>query len=110
MTTHHGLEQSNAKEIVYAVQPRVAVMNNGARRRAVLRRPGRSSSRRPGLEDLWQIHYSIAGRSEANSPEPFIANLEEQCQGQYLKLTATCDGSFSVGTAANKYSTRLLPR
>jgi len=103
LTTHHGMEQSNAKEIVYAVQPRVAIMNNGARKGGA---PAawKIIKSSPGLEDLWQVHYSIAGKSEANSPEPFIANLEEQCEGQYLKVTANSDGSFSVWNSRNKYS------
>ena len=34
LTTHHGLDQSNAKAIVDAVHPRVAIMNNGAKKGA----------------------------------------------------------------------------
>jgi competence protein ComEC len=103
LTTHHGLEQSNAKELVDAVHPRVAIMNNGAKKGGA---PAawKTIKASPGLEDLWQVHYSIAGKSEANSPEPFIANLEEQCEGQYLKVTAQNDGSFTVWNSRNKYT------
>ncbi len=109
VTTHHGLDASNAKEIVYAVQPRVAVMNNGAKKGGT---PAawKIIKSSPGLEDLWQIHYSVAGRSEANSPEPFIANLDEQCQGQYLKLDAHDDGSFTITNSRNKYNKTYAAR
>src|SRR5207253_6481070 len=32
LTTHHGVAQSNAPVIANAVQPRVAIMNNGAKK------------------------------------------------------------------------------
>ncbi len=109
LTTHHGLDQSNPKEIVHALQPRVAIMNNGARKGGV---PAawkivRSS---PGLEDLWQVHYSIAGKTEANSPETFIANLEEQCQGNSIQVSANNDGSFKVTNSRNKFSKTYAAR
>jgi len=109
LTTHHGLDQSNAKELIHALQPRVAVMNNGARKGGA---PSawqiiKSS---PGLEDLWQVHYSIAGKTEANSPETFIANLEAQCEGKSIQLSANTDGSFRVVNTRNKYSKTYAAR
>jgi beta-lactamase superfamily II metal-dependent hydrolase len=103
LTTHHGLAQSNAKEIVHAIQPRVAIMNNGAKK-------GGSPDAwkiikaSPGLEDLWQLHFAIAGGTETNSPETFIANLEERCEGKYIKVSANQDGSFTVVNARNGFS------
>jgi beta-lactamase superfamily II metal-dependent hydrolase len=102
LTTHHGLQTSNADAIVHAVQPRVAIMNNGAKK-------GGSPSAwkivrsSPGLEDLWQLHFAIAGGSEHNVPESMIANLVENCEGKYLKLSANQDGSFTVINGRNKY-------
>ena len=58
----------------------------------------------PGLEDLWQIHYSITGGKETNAPDTFIANVEERCQGLYLKLSAQADGSFTLYNPRNKYT------
>jgi beta-lactamase superfamily II metal-dependent hydrolase len=102
LTTHHGLQTSNAQAIVHAVQPRVAIMNNGAKKGGspeawtIIRKS-------PGLEDLWQLHFAIAGGSEHNVPESMIANLVENCEGKYLKLSANQDGSFSVLNSRNKY-------
>ena len=76
LTTHHGLDQSGARVLVHAVAPRVAIMNNGAKK------GGMASAWRiirdsPGLEDLWQLHYAVDAGAEANAAEPFIANQDE---------------------------------
>lgn len=102
LTTHHGTNTSNAQEIVHALKPRVAIMNNGAKKGGS---PDawQAIRKSPGLEDLWQIHFAIAGKAENNSPEPFIANLEESCAGQHLAVSASQDGSFVVTNARNGY-------
>ncbi|MBC8165502.1 MAG: MBL fold metallo-hydrolase [Bryobacteraceae bacterium] len=103
LSTHHGLDSSNAKELVHALHPRVAIMNNGAKKGGTP--PAwQTMKTSPGLEDLWQVHYSVAGKAENNSPEPFIANLEETCEGKSLKLSAEMDGSFTVVNSRNKYT------
>src|SRR5436190_666219 len=58
LTTHHGLDQSGAPVLVHALNPRVAVMNNGARKGGspAAWQVVRSS---PALEDLWQLHYAV---------------------------------------------------
>jgi beta-lactamase superfamily II metal-dependent hydrolase len=102
LTTHHGLNTSNAREIVHALKPRVAVMNNGAKKGGspeawqIIRKS-------PGLEDLWQLHFAFAGKTEHNSPESFIANLEEGCAGQHIAVSVNPDGSFVVTNARNGY-------
>ena len=102
LTSHHGLNQSGSPALVKAVHPRVAIMNNGARK-------GGSPDAwqivkdSPGLEDLWQLHYAMEGGKEHNVPESFIANVDEYCQGSYLKLTAESNGSFTVFNARNKF-------
>jgi len=52
----------------------------------------------PGLEDAWQMHYQPKGGTEHNvSDQNFIANLAtENCPANWLKLTASKDGSFSI--------------
>ncbi len=101
LTTHHGLDQSNAKAIVHAVHPRVAIMNNGANKGGspdawqIIRDS-------PGLQDMWQLHYSNQGGKEHNVPDAFIANIDAGDDGYYLKLTAEPDGSFTVYNARNK--------
>lgn len=102
LVSHHGLNQSNSPALVHAVHPRVAIMNNGARK-------GGSPDAwqivkdSPGLEDLWQVHYAMEGGKEHNVADSFIANVDEHCTGQYIKLTAEGNGSFTVWNQRNKF-------
>ena len=103
LTTHHGLQTSNAPEIVHALRPRVAVMNNGAKKGGSPE-AWKTIRNSPGLEDLWQLHFAMAGGTETNSPEAFIANLEESCAGNFIEVAANPDGSFRVANSRNRYS------
>jgi competence protein ComEC len=106
LTTHHGGESSKA---IHAMAPRVAIMNNGARKGGDPT-GWKTVKDSPGLEDLWQLHFAIAGGSEANSPDPMVANVEEHCEGKYLKVTAEANGAFTVYNSRNKYSKTYPPR
>lgn len=102
LTSHHGLNQSGSPALVKALHPRVAIMNNGARK------GGDPDAWQivkdsPDLEDLWQLHYAMAGGKEHNSPDTFIANVDEFCEGKYLELTADSNGSFTVLNSRNKF-------
>jgi len=99
LTAHHGAESPRA---ISGMAPRVAIMNNGARKGG---EPGawRRVRETPGLEDLWQLHFAVDGGKDANAPDTMIANVDEQCQGVYLKVSASADGSFTVFNPRNKY-------
>jgi len=103
LTSHHGLSISGSKALVWALHPRVAIMNNGARKggEAEAWQVVKSS---PGLEDLWQLHYALAGGKEHNASDWYIANPEENCAGQYLKLSAQPNGTFTVTNSRNGFS------
>jgi len=60
----------------------------------------------PHLEDLWQLHFSEEGGPAHNAPEPFIANLSApEDAANYLKLTASTDGSFDCLTQGQQSET-----
>ncbi len=99
-TSHHGAASSKA---TYALAPRVAIMDNGGKKGGTPE-GWRSTKSSPGLEDLWQLHFSIAGAESANSPDSFIANVDDPCEGKFLKLTAEPDGSFTIYNSRNKYT------
>jgi beta-lactamase superfamily II metal-dependent hydrolase len=109
LTSHHGLDQSGSPALVDALHPRVAIMNNGARK-------GGSPAAwqivkdSPGLEDLWQLHYAMEGGKEHNVPDSFIANVDEHCEGKYIQLTAKADGSFTVYNSRNKFTKTYKPQ
>lgn len=76
LTTHHGMAWSGPAALVYALHPRVAVMNNGNRKGGQVEAFETLESA-PGLEDLWQLHWSVNGLLEYNVAGRFIANIEE---------------------------------
>src|SRR5262245_34191110 len=55
---HHGQATSNSETIIHALRPRVVIMNNGTRKGGEPETM-RSLFTSPGLEDLWQIHFSL---------------------------------------------------
>ena len=101
--SHHGMDMSGSMALVHALHPRVAIMNNGPRKGGTP--PAwQVIHNSPGLEDFWQLHYSIPGGKENNAPDMFIANTDEICEGQWLRLEAMPDGSFTVTNQRNRYS------
>jgi beta-lactamase superfamily II metal-dependent hydrolase len=95
IVSHHGWNQSGSAVLLNGIAPRVAIMDNGAKK------GGSPSSwdiieKSPRLQDLWQLHYSEEGGDAHNVPATFIANPQGPDSGNYLKLTAKPDGSFEV--------------
>jgi competence protein ComEC len=126
---HHGQASSNSEVLVHAVHPRVAIMNNGTRKggEPVVMQTVHSS---PGLEDLWQLHFSVLSGQEYTVPGMFIANTTDEQQAAipvapvpapppgpgappapvhngkayWIKLSAQQDGSFTVTNGRNGFS------
>jgi len=104
-TTHHGLDRSNSPQFVWAIQPKVAVMNNGPRK-------GGPASvfevlhKSPGLEDIWQGHLALSTPKEVQSDEKTIANLEStaQCQGNLIEASVDSNGQYTVTNLRNGFS------
>ena len=102
LTTHHGTPSSGPPALVHAVAPRVAVMNNGARKGGSPE-AWRIVRDAPGLEDLWQLHRSEAGGAAHNAPDALIANPDETT-AHWIKLSARADGSFVVTNGRTGFS------
>ena len=119
LVSHHGSETSGSPSLVYAMHPRAAVMNDGAGKGGA---PQTFQILRdsPGLEDLWQNHYSIAA-GDLNRPETFIANLEPRSlsaktasgqptapvhmgPAQWIKISASENRTFTVTNSRNGFS------
>ena len=126
---HHGVSSSNSPVLVYALHPRVAIMNNGTRKGGDpdTMKTVHSS---PGLEDLWQLHFSQLSGQEYTVPGMFIANITDDKlaampvdptpapqpgpgappapvhngTAYWIKLSAHQDGSFTVINARNGFS------
>jgi beta-lactamase superfamily II metal-dependent hydrolase len=109
VASHHGTASSGTPVLVHAIAPRVAIMDNGAKK-------GGSPEawdvieKSPGLENLWQLHYSEAGGSEHNVAAPFLANLQGPDAGNYLKVAAAADGSFEVFNSRTRETKKYAAR
>jgi competence protein ComEC len=126
---HHGTANSNSPALVHALHPRVAIMNNGTRKGGnpdVMETVFSS----PGLEDLWQIHFSTLSGQEYTVPGMFIANgVDDQPSSMpiapapastagsgappppahngkayWIKVSAQQNGSFTVTNTRNGFS------
>jgi beta-lactamase superfamily II metal-dependent hydrolase len=75
LTSHHGIDRSGSPALVHALRPRVAVMNNGTRKGGSAD-AFRALHESPGLEDLWQLHWSYNVGLD-NAPALFVANVDD---------------------------------
>ena len=127
IAARHG--NVNAEFLAHALRPRAIVTNNGTRKGA---QPEAMKIffTSPGVEDVWQIHFSQLSGQEYTVPGMFIANLIDQKQdvmpvtplppppqGQpappppehngkayYFKISAQPDGVFTVTNPRNGFS------
>jgi hypothetical protein len=133
VVSHHGQLHSNNEVLVNAIEPRVAVMNNGIRKGgepAVMKVIYSS----PGLEDLWQLHFSELSGQKYTVPGIFIANtpdnpptvvpiapmpIEEARSSPapshngtayWIKISATPDGSFTVSNGRTGFTKTYTAR
>jgi len=104
MTTHHGKKTSGSPQMVWALAPRVAVMNNGPDTGGSVE-AWQTIHESPGLIDLWQVHLASKNDAAHNVAEKFIANMAggDKCEGNWIKIAAREDGSFSVTNSRNHF-------
>ena len=102
LTTRHGKKTSGSPQMVWALAPKVAIMNNGPTTGGSAQ-AWQTIHDSPGLADLWQLHYARSNDAAHNVAERFIANLEENCEGKWIKITARQDGSFTVTNGRNGF-------
>jgi beta-lactamase superfamily II metal-dependent hydrolase len=126
---HHGQATSNSEVMVHAVRPRVVIMNNGTRKGGEPETMTVLHSS-PGLEDVWQMHFSLLSGQEYTVPGMFIANAADEAPAAipvapttapapgttaapapvhngaayWFKLTAEMDGTYSVTNARNGFT------
>jgi competence protein ComEC len=131
---HHGQSSSNSEVLVHALRPRVAIMNNGTRKGGepdVMKTIYSS----PGLENLWQLHFSVLSGQEYTTPGVFIANVVDEQQpampiaplpapppgpgappppvhngaAYWIRVSAREDGSYTVTNTRNGFSKTYRP-
>lgn len=95
IVSHHGWYQSSSPALVDAVEPRVAIMDNGETK------GGSTPTLQTlhavtGLQALYQLHYSAEGGTANNTQPQYIANLKGTDPGHYIELIGSRDGVFTV--------------
>ena len=132
---HHGQSTSNSPLMIHATRPRVAIMNDGTRK------GGEPETMQvlhtsPGLEDLWQIHFSLLSGQEYTVPGMFIANgiddppsalpiapiaasppgpntpppPAHNGPAHWIKVSAQADGTFTVTNTRNGFAKTYAPK
>jgi beta-lactamase superfamily II metal-dependent hydrolase len=93
LVAHHGGADAAGAEAFAALQPQVAIMNNGVTKGGAL--PTYQVLHHvAGLKDVWQLHAS-AEAGGGNFPASNIANLDEST-AHWIEILAHEDGSFRV--------------
>ena len=107
LATHHGFfnDQSGAGALLWAIQPRVVIANNGPRKGLGVPAFERIQKIN-NLEGLWQSHLALASDKDHNTSDDMIANLDASpdCQGHAIVVDAKADGSFLVTNTRNNVS------
>lgn len=94
--SNHGSNVSNSPALLHALAPRVVIMNNGSRKGGDTDTYDTVSSS-PGLERLWQLHFSTKGGVARNPAEAYIANLtDDPDQFAALYISVFADGRLTV--------------
>lgn len=102
LIAHHGGADGADPSMYAALQPLVAMFNNGPRKGAQPKALAQVKAT-PGL-DGWQLHKSIIPNAE-NAPDERLANLDESTNA-WIKISASEDGSFIVTNGRTGYSKR----
>jgi competence protein ComEC len=129
IVSHHGQPISNSPALVHALHPAVEILNNGTRK------GGQPDAMKvlyssPGLQDLWQMHFSLLSGQEYTVPGLFIANSvddppstipvaampppqpgpsvppppQHNGRAYWIKVSARSDGAFTVTNGRNGFT------
>lgn len=109
MISNHGNNNANSPAIVHALRPRVAILDNSARKFYVVDTFNTVKSS-PGLEDYWQLHYYTAGTEKTNTAPDFIANTQDSPDGKWIKISAQQNGTFTITNTRNNFTKTYKPR
>lgn len=108
LAAHHGAESPKA---IWGLGARAAVINNGANKGG---EPAawKTLAASPGMEDVWQLHFSVSAGAQGNSPDALIANVVPagEQDGRWIKVEALATGEFTVTNSRNRFSKRYAAR
>jgi beta-lactamase superfamily II metal-dependent hydrolase len=108
--SHHGMDASNNPLVIRALEPRVAIINNGVTKGGD---PDTFAALKelPGIEAIYQVHKNLRGDGSPNAPDEYIANLTKDCKANFIKLSVDPSGkSYTVSIPANGHSRTYATR
>ncbi|HEU5235559.1 MAG TPA: hypothetical protein VFU37_00370, partial [Pyrinomonadaceae bacterium] len=101
---HHGTDSSNNPALVAALDPRVAIIDSGPRKGAEARTFATLKSLKQ-IEAIYQLHRNLRTTDRDNTMAGYIANEEEACQGNFIKLSVDQSGnSYTVSIPSKQIS------
>jgi competence protein ComEC len=103
--THHGLDASNNPLVLQSLQPKVAIMNNGATK-GCMPEVFANLKETESLKGIYQMHKNMRPDGATNNvDDKFIANVEADCKGNFIKLSVAADAkSYTVSIPATGHS------
>jgi beta-lactamase superfamily II metal-dependent hydrolase len=112
LVSHHGSNFSNSPALLHALSPRVAVMNNGAKKGGDAESYD-ALAHLPRLARLWQLHFAERAGADHNTSEAYVANPGSTEDGRAsLEVRVTKEGAITVtnGRTGFKESYPSAPR
>ena len=101
---HHGLDISNNPTFVRALNPRVAIINDGPRKGGDARTFATLKSLNE-IEAIYQLHRNVRTTDKDNTMSAYIANEEEFCHGNLIKISVDPTArSYTVSIPARQLS------
>jgi len=106
---HHGVDNSNNPALVRALNPQVAIINNG---------PGKGNDpatferlTSADIKEIYQLHRNLRTSDKDNAPGGYVANDQAECAGAFIKLSVRPDGkSYSVSIPAKRITRQYRTR
>lgn len=107
--SHHGQDISNSPQLVHALAPVVAVMNNGPTKGGS---PDTFDTLKssPGLKDLWALHRVPANDAAHNADEALTANLAGPDDANWIKAVVQANGDYTLTNGRNGTSRTYTAR
>jgi len=107
---HHGAANSNNPALVRAIRPRVAVIDNGPRKGGDPKSYTTLKSVRD-IEAIYQLHKNVTSTWNDNTASTYIANDDEKCQGEFIKVSVNPNGrSYRVEIPSKNSSSNYAVR
>jgi len=89
--SHHGMDVSNHPLVIRALEPIVAVINNGVTKGC---EPHMFHALRetPSVQAIYQVHKNLRGDGSPNTDDAYIANSGRDCKASFIKLSVDPTG------------------